>query len=186
MSHRSSALLSRHASRLLVIDMQERLLAAMGDAAAVTSRCELLINGARILGVPAQATEQYPRGLGPTVEPLRTLLGDIPAKVCFSATPSFDWSQAAGGTARPQVVLAGIEAHVCVLQTAFDLLAAGFEVSVVADAVTSRYERDAQVAFDRLRDHGATVTTAEAVLFEWCETAGTDEFKQISALVKPR
>lgn len=183
---RSPELLSRTASRLLVIDMQERLLAAMPDAAPVIEACSLLAGGAQLLGVPIQATEQYPRGLGPTVEPLRGLLGTPVEKLRFSAAASFAWCAAVGETDRPQVVLAGIETHVCVLQTALDLLAAGFAVSVAADAVTSRDPHDARCAFDRLRDHGATVTTTEAVLFEWCESAAASEFKALSALVKGR
>lgn len=184
---RSPDLLSRDASRLLIIDLQERLLAAMPDATAVLDGCLLLVQAARRLGVPVHATEQYPRGLGPTVEPLRGLVGGAAVeKLRFSAAGCFEWGAAAGDTDRPQVVLAGIEAHVCVLQTALDLMACGFRVSVVVDAVASRHPRDAQVALDRLRDQGATLTTAESVLFEWCEAAGTPEFKELSAWVKAR
>ena len=136
--------------------------------------------------MPVVATEQYPHGLGTTVEPLRSLLPDRPEKLRFSSAASFDWAHAAGETDRHQVILAGIESHVCILQTALDLLAAGFSVSIAADAVGSRRERDAQVALQRLRDSGATITTAEAVLFEWCETAESPAFKSLSQLVKHR
>lgn len=183
---RSPSLLSRQASRLLVIDMQERLLRVMRDAQAVTAQCELLLQAAACLSVPSFATEQYPQGLGATVEPLRSRLGTIPAKLRFSAASAWDWAAAADGTERRQIVLAGIETHVCVLQTALDLQSAGFDVYVVADAVTSRHEADQRIALERMRDQGVVVTSAEAVLFEWCEAAGTDEFRQISSLVKSR
>jgi nicotinamidase-related amidase len=182
--HRSPQLLSRQYSRLAVIDMQEKLLRVVRDSERVIECCDLLIRGAQALGVPVFGSEQYPAGLGSTVEPLRSLLGPLPAKVRFSAAAAWDWSSAAGESDRPQVVLAGIETHVCVLQTAFDLLSAGFAVHIVADAVSSRREIDARTALARLRDQGASITTVEAVLFEWCEAAGSAEFKQISSLVK--
>lgn len=183
---RSSQLLARDSSRLLVIDMQEKLLAAMPTAAETVANCALLLRGAELFSVPAGATEQYPRGLGPTVEPLRSRLPDCREKLRFSSAPSWDWSRAAGETDRHQVVVVGIEAHVCVLQTVLDLLAAGFTVHVAADAVASRRDADRNYAFQRLRDGGATITTVEAVLFEWCETADNPQFKSLSALVKSR
>ena len=121
-----------------------------------------------------------------TVEPLRTLLGELPEKLRFSSASCLDWSKAAGSEDRPKIVIAGIETHVCVQQTVLDLLAAGFSVYVVADAVASRSHLDRDIAFQRMRDSGAIVTTVEAVLFEWCEAAGTPEFKEISRLVKER
>lgn len=183
---RSPALLNREDSRLLIVDMQEKLLRLMPGVQPVIDNCVLLVEAARILGVPVHSTEQYPQGLGPTIEPLRTLLGELPPKLHFSCCPALDWTASAGGADRTKVVVAGIEAHVCVQQTVLDLLAAGFAVYLVADAVASRHEMDARYALQRMRDSGATITTAEAVLFEWCEVAGTPEFKQISALVKGR
>lgn len=181
---RSAQLLTRDSSRLLIIDMQTKLLAAMPTAAETIANCELLLQGAELLDVPVYATEQYPRGLGPTVEPLRARLDDCRDKLRFSSAGSWDWSRAAGETDRHQVVVAGLEAHICVLQTVLDLLAAGFAVHVAADAVASRRETDRIYAMQRLRDAGATITTVEAVLFEWCETAEHPQFKPLSALVK--
>ena len=183
---RSPDVLNRDDSRLLMIDMQERLLAVIPDAERIIQNCVLLVRGAQHLGVPTCGTEQYPRGLGATVEPLRTLLGELPEKLRFSSASCLDWSKAAGSEDRPMIVIAGIETHVCVQQTVLDLLAAGFSVYVVADAVASRSHLDRDIAFQRMRDSGAIVTTVEAVLFEWCEAAGTPEFKEISRLVKER
>ncbi|MCA9080148.1 MAG: hydrolase [Planctomycetaceae bacterium] len=185
MSRRSPDLLDRTRSRLLIIDMQERLVPVMLEAATVTRRCQMLIQGANILGIPVTGTEQYPRGLGPTVPELRDLLGPCPDKRRFSCSESLPWiSPEEVVEGRDQIVLAGIETHVCVLQTAFDLLAAGFRVYLAVDAVSSRSTVDRQVALDRMAAHGVTLTTVESILFEWCETADAAEFKQISQLVK--
>lgn len=188
---RSGDLLSREGSRLLIVDMQQKLLPAIPVADQVLANCIKLVRAARILGVPAFATEQYPRGLGDTVPELAELIEERPEKVRFSCAEVLNWGTAAKpadstSEDRTTLVIAGIETHVCVLQTAFDLLAAGFEVYVAADAVGSRHAMDWRVALDRLANGGAVVTTTEAVLFEWCETAGTDEFKQISRIVTGR
>lgn len=184
---RSSELLSASTSRLLIVDLQTKLLAAMQEAAIVTANCLKLVQGASILQVQADATEQYPAGLGGTVEAIAELIPDRPAKLRFSCVESLPWTvQQNSNTERFQVVLAGIEAHVCVLQTAFDLVANGFEVFVVADAVTSRHQQDQKVGLQRMSDSGIHLVTTEMVLFEWCEIAGTDQFKQISRLITNR
>jgi len=151
----------------------------------VVSRCERLIQGARILGIPVSATEQYPRGLGPTVGSLATLLGRPPEKLRFSAAEAVEWSGPDDGeSSRDKVVVTGIETHVCVLQTCLDLTALGFRVYVPVDAVGSRTVIDRETALQRMRDSGVVLCTTESVLFEWCEVAGTDEFKQISRLAR--
>ena len=188
---RSVELLSQSDSRLLIVDMQERLLPAIPVAEQVTSQCVKLVLGAQLLGVPVAATEQYPKGLGATVSPLGELLDECPEKLRFSCGEILDWGTAAEPTDpalgdRPKVVVAGIEAHVCVQQTVFDLLASGFLVYVAADAVGSRHKLDWRFALERMAGGGAVITTVEAILFEWCEIAGTDEFKQISKLVTGR
>lgn len=184
---RSRELLSAANSRLLIVDMQERLLAAMSDRDAIEQQCLKLIKGAQTLDVSIDATEQYPKGLGPTVDSIADLVAERPDKMRFSCSESLDWSKNGAKPNEPfQVVLAGIEAHVCVLQTAFDLLAAGFEVFVVADAVTSRNRRDYEFGLKRMSDSGIHLVTTEMVLFEWCEVAGTDEFKQISRIITNR
>jgi hypothetical protein len=136
--------------------------------------------------IPVQATEQYPRGLGPTVSELATRLPERPDKVAFSscAVPSVTESFRRGG--RSKIVLAGIETHVCVLHTALDLLALDFRVYVAADAVSNRYAVDHEYALRRLEQAGAVLTTAETTVFEWVGAAGTPAFKEISRLVQER
>ncbi|MFN0199451.1 MAG: hydrolase [Planctomycetaceae bacterium] len=181
---RSHELLSRGNSRLLVIDVQEKLLPHIHESESVVHRCRQLVLGAQTLHVPVWATEQYPRGLGPTTPELATLLPPPIEKLSFSAMPVLDWHQESEANSnRYQVVLCGVESHVCVMQTALDLLANGFRVYLAADAVGSRNRLDWEMAIARLSASGATITTTESVLFEWCEVAGTDEFKAISRIV---
>ncbi len=181
---RSPNLLDASRSRLVIVDMQERLLNVIPDSDALIEYCRKLILGAEIVAVPVDATEQYPKGLGSTVAALAALVPDRPAKLRFSSAEVLPWvNEDHAPELRHQVVLAGIEAHICVLQTAFDLLAAGFEVFVVADAVQSRNPEDKNRALNRLAAAGANVVSVEMVLFEWCEVAGTDTFRQISKLV---
>ena len=182
---RSIELLGRHDSRLLIVDVQQRLLAHIPVAGTLVANCRKLIRAAQILGIPVSATEQYPKGLGPTAPELSELLGEIPEKLRFSCSECLGWPPAAEAPdGRHKVVVAGIESHVCVLQTVLDLMAIGYRVYVPADAVASRKKFDWKMALHRLQVSGAVVTSTEAVLFEWCEVAGTPEFKQISALVK--
>ena len=182
---RSHELLSRSESRLLIVDVQEKLVPMIAHYEQMLGNCRRLIQGAKILDVPVFATEQYPKGLGHTVAPLAELLGSVPDKQRFSCAEVLDWGLAAEqADNRFQIVVAGIEAHVCVLQTVLDLLAGGYQVFVPADAISSRGELDCTVALDRMSSGGAVITTTESVLFEWCERSGTPEFKQISQLIK--
>ncbi len=186
---RSPELLHRASSRLLIVDVQEKLAAALSDSTRgrLVSNCRFLIEGAQLLGVPVTATEQYPQGLGSTVAALAELISERPAKKRFSAVECLGWPTAAAALDdRFQIVVAGMETHVCVLQTVLDLLAAGYQTTVVADAVGSRGDLDHQTALERMANSGATISTAEAVLFEWCESSAAPEFKQLSALVKAR
>lgn len=188
-SLRSTELLHRTSSQVLIVDVQERLVTALDESSrqSLIENCRFLVEGARLLGVPVTATEQYPQGLGPTVNNLVELIPNRPAKKQFSAFAATGWPPAAVTTDdRFQIVVAGMETHVCVLQTAFDLIAAGYQVSVVVDAVAARNDLSHQTALQRMASSGATLTTVEAVLFEWCETAEAAEFKQLSALVKSR
>ncbi|GBD42321.1 hypothetical protein HRbin39_01711 [bacterium HR39] len=179
-------LLDRHRSLLFVVDVQQRLLPAMGGGEGCVARIGLLLEGARILDVPVMASEQYPKGLGPTVPPLRERLGNAPVfeKITFSCARDETIRTAVLGTGRRQLVLCGIEAHVCVLQTALDFAAEGLDVSVVADAVDSRRASSRELALARLRQAGVRVVDSEMVLFEWLERAGTDEFRAVSKLVR--
>jgi nicotinamidase-related amidase len=181
---RSPELMSRGDAALLVVDVQEKLVAALPDGPRVVWNVRRLIDGAKILGLPVVATEQYPKGLGPTVPELAKRLGPIPSKLTFSGggCPGLFGELQAHGIGK--ILVAGIEAHVCVQQTVLDLLADGWRVYVAADAVGSRFEVDSRSALGRMDSAGATLTTTEAALFEWCEAAGTPEFKQISRLAR--
>lgn len=182
---RSPELISRANCRLLIVDVQEKLIPLIPVADQFIKNCRKLIDAALALGIPAFGTEQYPRGLGPTVSELAAPLGTMPEKLRFSCAEVLGWTGPLNEPdAKDQVIVAGIEAHVCVLQTVLDLLAVGYRVYVPADAVASRKKLDWKVALDRMSLHGAVITTTESVLFECCEVAGTEEFKTISRLVK--
>jgi isochorismate hydrolase len=181
---RNPELLSAANSRLLIVDVQEKLLPTIPTATRLVHNCRRLIDGAKILEVPVFGTEQYPQGLGSTTADLAERMGPRLGKVVFSCVPALSWGQAADLTDdREQVVVAGMETHVCVMQTVFDLIAGGFRVYVPADAVASRGELDSRIALERMSASGATLTTVESVLFEWCEKAGTPQFKQIQKLI---
>jgi nicotinamidase-related amidase len=171
---------------LLVIDVQDKLLPLIPDAPALVRNIAFLIDGARLLEMPVQATEQYPRGLGATVAELARRLPERPDKVAFSscAVPAVVEQFHRG--ARPKVVLAGIETHVCVQHTALDLLALDFRVYIPVDAVSARGRLDHEVALRRLEQAGAILTTSEACVFEWIGGAGHPQFKAMSRLVQDR
>ena len=173
-------------SALLVVDVQEKLTAKIPAADALVRNLAFLIDAARLLGVEVQATEQYPKGLGPTVAELLHRLPDRPDKTAFSCcgVPGLVDGLRNRGVSR--VVLAGIETHVCVLNTALDLLEAGFWVYLPVDAVASRFPIDHDVALRRLEGAGVILTTAETTAFEWTGTASHPRFKQVSALVQER
>jgi nicotinamidase-related amidase len=171
---------------LLVIDVQEKLIDKIHNSRDVVRNIDFLIEGARVLGLPVQATEQYPKGLGSTVEPLRGKLPERPDKVAFSACAVPSVVDRFRREARPKVVVAGIEAHVCVLGSVLDLLALGFRVYVAADAVGSRYPIDHEFALRRMEQAGAILTTAETCVFEWVGGAGHPKFRDVSRLVQER
>ena len=181
---RSPELMSRSDSALLVVDVQEKLVPAIATAGRIVWNVRRLIDGASLLGLPVVASEQYPQGLGPTVPELASRLEHRPAKLGFSCR---ELPELFAGLRRQNVeklLLCGIETHVCIQQTALDLLADGWRVYVAADATGSRHDLDHQVALRRMESSGAVITTAEAALFEWCQAAGTPEFKQISRIVR--
>lgn len=171
---------------LLVIDVQEKLLPLIPDAAALVRNVAFLIDAARLLDLTVQATEQYPRGLGPTVAELASRLPLRPDKTAFSSCGAAGVVETFHREARPKVVLAGIETHVCVLHTALDLLALDFRVFVAVDAVAARYRLDHDVALRRLEQAGAVLTTSEGCAFEWMGGAGHPRFKDVSRLVQQR
>ena len=171
---------------LLVIDVQEKLVPLVPDSAALVRNIAFLLDGARILSMPVQATEQYPKGLGPTIPAIARLIPERRDKLSFSCCAVPSVVPTFRGAGRQKVVLAGIETHVCVQQTALDLLALDFRVYVPADAVGSRSASDHDRALDRMERAGAVITTSEAAVFEWVGAAGTPQFKEISRLVQDR
>lgn len=183
---RHPVLLRRSASALLVVDIQERIVKAMYEPRKVIDTTLKLIAGFSALGVPVYVTEQYPKGLGETESRIRGALGGITAKqkMTFSCVGAETLFEELREASRTQIVVCGIEAHVCVQQTVLDLLANGFQVNLVADGVTSRNPADCATALRRMEKHGAEITTAESVLFELLEKSGTAEFKEISRIVK--
>lgn len=170
----------------VVIDIQERLFAHIHDAESLETNALTLIRGLAVLEVPLVATEQYPKGLGPTLTSVRQAIAPLQPieKLAFSCLAEAAFSEALEESGRRQVILAGIEAHVCVLQTAVDLLADDYEVMVATDCVSSRKPSDARIAFRRMESEGVRLGTYESILMELCTVAGTPRFKAISKLIK--
>lgn len=186
---RSPLLMNRDDSALVVIDVQEKLLPLVGDFERITWNILRLLSGAETLGVEVVGTEQYPQGLGGTVASiagrLKTLSRQsVAEKTMFSCRECAALFSTLSGNGIHNLLLCGIETHVCVAQTALDLLAQGFNVFVCVDAVGARHEIDHQTALRRLENSGVTPTTTESALLEWCVKSGSDEFKAISKLVR--
>ena len=176
-------LLTTGGATLLLIDLQERLMPVIGDHEAVVARAVRLAEAATLLGVPVRATEQNPAGLGPTVPPLAGYPQAILAKTTFSAAadPGFAALLPAGSG---EIVVAGCEAHVCVLQSVLDLLTSGRRVVWAADATGSRDPADRVAAIDRARQHGAEIVTSEMVLFEWLRDSRHPQFREVHKLLR--
>ncbi|MDR2220365.1 MAG: hydrolase [Methylobacillus sp.] len=177
----------RESSQLVIIDVQEKLCGVMQPQALATvvKNCAILLQAAQLLEIPVLHTEQYPKGLGATVADLGDWLRPENAieKTCFSCCdePAFS---ARLHRDRPQIVLAGMETHICILQTALQLHASGKQVFVAEDAVLSRNETHKQNALARLRHAGIIVSNTESVIFEWLKAAEGDAFKQVSKLIR--
>ncbi len=181
-------LIRAETSCLIVIDMQERLVPAMQAPAQTIKAAKLLLTAAAEMGVPVLLTEQYPQGLGPTVPEIaqaaRPAGARIVEKTHFSSFDEPAFAEAFRATGRRQAVIAGMEAHICVLQTAMSLMADGVEVFVVTDATASRSLASERACLDRLQAAGAGIVTAEMAVFEWLGRAGTPAFKALLPLVK--
>ncbi|MFM8377743.1 MAG: isochorismatase family protein [Planctomycetia bacterium] len=173
-------------SLLAVVDIQERLIAAVPAADRVIARAMRLASAAKLLGVRAAVTEQYPQGLGPTPASLAALLPPAHAKTAFSCCGCPAFAALVDSPAHPihAVVLCGLETHVCIAQTAIDLLAHGLRVSIAVDAVASRHAIDHEIGLRRLEAAGAVLTTTEAILFEWLRDAAHPHFKAVQKLVR--
>ena len=175
-------------SCLIVIDMQERLVAAMQAPARTIRNARILITAAQELAVPVLLTEQYPKGLGATVPELAKAAtaahAAILPKMHFSCMEDQDFATAFAATGRKQAVIAGMEAHICVMQTAISLMDQSYEVFVVTDATSSRTLESEKACLDRLQACGAGIVTTEMVVFEWLGRAGTPAFKALLPLIK--
>jgi nicotinamidase-related amidase len=173
---------------LVVVDVQERLFNAM-DAERrddMVANVKILLAAAQRLGVPVLVTEQYPRGLGRTLPEVKTLLGDTPAfeKTAFSCAGAEGFLDRLRALGADQVLLTGIEAHVCVLLTALDLLERGFRVSIVGDAVCSRRPASLETGLAQARQAGAVVTSTETVVFQLLGSADNEAFRELSKLLR--
>lgn len=179
-------LLKSNQTALLIIDIQERILPVINNNQMIVENTIKLIKGFKILGLPIYFTEQYPKGLGPTLKSITEELGTLKPfdKMSFSCSGAGDLFDEFRKKNLSQIVVCGIEAHVCVQQTVLDLIENNIQVNLCTDAISSRKENDYNTALDRMRHHGAEVTTTESVLFELLNVCGTDHFKAISKIVK--
>ncbi len=183
---RFNKLLKPEKTALLVIDIQERILPVINNHQRIVDNTIKLIKGFKVLGLPIYFTEQYPKGLGPTTRTILDELGDLKPfdKMSFSCSGAGELFEEFKRNNLSQIVVCGIEAHVCVQQTVLDLIENGIQVNLAADAVSSRKEIDYQTALERMRHHGVEATTTESILFELLNVCGTPQFKEISKLVK--
>ena len=184
----NASLLDRNRSQLLVVDIQEKLIGTIHQVDAMIERAHLVIKAARVLDIPITISEQYPKGLGPTDAGLREACGNaapIFAKTAFSCVrdPALA-DHLAADDKRRQLLIVGMEAHVCILQTALDAQASGYEVFVAGDAISSRQASDVELAKQRMIHAGIKMISAEMVFFEWLERAGTADFKALAPLLK--
>ncbi|MGD0794719.1 MAG: hydrolase [Dehalococcoidales bacterium] len=178
--------LTTESTVLVVIDIQEKLFPVMHEKEKLLRDAVKLIKGARVLGIPVILTEQYPKGLGPTIPEIKELMPDIKPieKVCFSCCDNEAFGQSLEALKRRQVLIVGIEAHICVYQTAMALARKGYEVQVVSDCVSSREPENKTVSLFKMGAAGVIPTTTEMALFELLKVAQGDKFKQISNIVK--
>lgn len=181
--------LQRVDTMLLVIDVQQKLMPVIDRHESVTANIDRLVRGCAILNVPMVLTEQYSKGLGPTVEPVRRAFEETSGyrpieKSSFSAWGSSEFTVALRALRKKHMLVAGVETHVCVYQTVVDLLALGHVVTVIADAVSSRTAENRDIALHRMESEGALVSSTEMALFELTGVSGTDEFRAIAKLIR--
>jgi nicotinamidase-related amidase len=173
-------------SALLVIDIQERVLPVIWEHEKLVKNVIMLIEGMKVLGIPIFVTEQYVKGLGPTIPEIAASLEGIERieKSSFSCCDESRFMMDLASSGRENIIIAGIESHVCVMQTVTDLVQSGYHPVVIEDCISSRKPNDKAVALERMRSEGAIITTCEAVLFELLRYSGGETFKAVSKLVK--
>ena len=179
-------LIERANSLLLVVDIQTAFKKAIDDIDAIINKNIILLKTAKKLDIPIIISEQYPKGLGNTVDDLTPYAGSakILPKMYFDCSKDEDIVAYIKGLQKKQIIISGIESHICVLQSALGLKQHGFDIFVIADACASRDDKNADLAYARLRQSGINIISTEMVVFELLEIAGNDEFKQISKLIK--
>lgn len=179
-------LASPDGATLLIIDIQEKLFRLVAEQDRLVDRVTKLIAFSRILGIPLVVTEQYSRGLGPTIEPLRAVLAEVPIleKLSFSCFGADGFEQRLRELATKQLIVCGIEAHICVQQTTLDALQHGYKVHVVSDAVSSRDPENCRLGVEKMRQAGAIITSWEMVAYELMGRAGTPQFREALPLFK--
>ncbi|MCK4662275.1 MAG: hydrolase [Bacteroidales bacterium] len=171
----------------LIIDMQEKLYPFIYDNELLTKNTNILIEGLKILQIPILVTQQYTKGLGDTIEALKTTIGEYKhyEKISFSCCDDEKFMTKLNTfNKRKNVIIAGIESHVCVLQTTIDLIEKGFIPVIIEDCISSRTLNNKNIAINRMRKEGAIISTYESILFELCRFSGNEIFKAISKLVK--
>ena len=180
------ALLSRDETALIIIDVQEKLFERVEDGDRIADSICKLIRFANILGIPIILTEQYPEGLGPTIHRIRELIPNVKPieKIEFSCMASREFRRRLSEINVKNLVLTGIEAHICVAQTAIEAITSGYKVYVVYDAISSRHRDDKAIAIERMKQHGVYMVTSEMLMYEVLRRAGTQEFKEILKLVR--
>ena len=171
---------------LLIVDIQGKLAHAMHGKELLFKNVQTLIKGIQVLGIPILCTEQNPQGLGPTIPEIADILSDIQpiSKMSFSCCQNDRFMQALKALNRKQVLISGIEAHVCVYQTAVDLVDLGYEVQVVTDAVSSRNMENKEIGLQKMRDYGVSLTSVEIALFEILKVAEGEPFREILKILK--
>jgi len=181
--------LDRSNTVLVVIDVQEKLMPVIDAGEDVVRNIDRLVRGCHLLGIPAILTEQYARGLGPTVAAIRNAFDETTGyrpieKNCFSAQRCDAFTAQLAALERKQVLVAGVETHVCVYQSIIDLIGADYDVTVVADAVSSRTQQNKSIALQRLMSEGTKISSTEMALFELLVRSGSEEFRAVARLVK--
>ncbi|MCR4392849.1 MAG: hydrolase [Dehalococcoidales bacterium] len=171
---------------LIVIDMQTKLWNVMHEKEQLLENTQKLLKGTQLLGIPIVLTEQNPDGLGPTIPELKQIIPQVNPlpKFCFSCFKDESFARAILELNRKQLLICGIESHICVYQTAMDLLNQGFEVQIIADAISSRAARNREITLMRLQSEGARLTTVEMLLFELLQTARNPQFRELSRIIK--
>ena len=173
-------------SLAVIIDMQEKLYPHIFGNEKLTSNTLKLIKGLKALDIETVVTEQYSKGLGSTIEPIKDVLDKFPhlEKMTFSCCGVSSFNEALKNSGKKNIIIAGIESHVCVLQTALDVLDNNYQPVLIEDCVSSRNPNDKRIAVERMRDAGSIISTYESILFELCEVSGNETFKAISKIVK--